>query len=171
MDSKSLGAKVEVALGQGMTIGGSSSYFVPAESWDEGEYVILKTEDDAIKFEPSSKSSNLVTYYKVRDAKGADRWVSKNTLFGRHFVAAAGRYKISEMSCRTSMKNVSYHIEDFVFGGKKLSIFVFDGDTKFTCAFSKAPVYLADQDGWDPASKTMSCKTSKENYPLFTLGE
>lgn len=169
MDKNNLQSLFANAIANGATIGNGTSFFVAGEGLPtEGTDAILATTQDTIKVEPSQRSTNLVVYYKTKSG----RWISKNSLFGRHFLDAANSAaKVNQMLPRAEVKSgIAHSLVDLTVGGKKVTVYCFDAETPIT--FSKRPkVYLpVENDAWNASTRTMNVSREATDYAMLTVG-
>lgn len=171
MTQNELQSLFATALANGCTIGRGTSY--SSFSGDggiptEGEDVILATAMDTIKVEPSSVSTNLVVYYKTQSG----RWISKNSLFGKHYLDKPnGAALVKDMQCRTEFVSEPVHkTEDLIIDGNKVTVYCFTSDVKVKYG-KKDKVYLPVQvDAYNYATRTMNVTREAENYATLTVG-
>lgn len=127
---------------------------------------------EGVRFERNANGTVSVLY----DVTGNEsvKTLNKSHLFGRHLVETAGKYKMSDIQCRTSGLTDSMGRIDqveFTEDGRKQTINVWVPTRDITVTFgSKAKVYLANgRDAWDKSTSTMDMSREKDNYPVLTL--
>lgn len=169
MDSKNLQALFQNQVNNGATIGNGTTYFQASESLPvSGEDVILASNEGTIKVEPSSRSTNLVVYYLTKGG----RWISKNTLFGRHFLETANPMaRIQDMQCRTVLKNIPHEIQRITVAGKTVDVYLFTKDTKIVFGKKDSVYGPVQQDAWNPSTRTMNVSRQMTDYATLTVGE
>lgn len=169
----------------GITISGSTGQFNSGGDLPkEGTWTLLASNDEKNIVLESTTNGTIVVLYRALDPEGGEHWISKNTLFGKHYVLEEGEYPMPDIICRTTGFEMEW-IEkatlkpDFLkkktAARKQFDVFLFKENIKIT--FSTAhDVYTAEnypekKTSWDPERKVMNMAHPREEYVLLKLSK
>lgn len=173
MTNESLQAMFANAIAEGAVLGNGTSYFNGEGFPVEGDDVILATAEGTIKVAPGQNTPNLVVSYLTKGG----RWVSKNTLFGRHYLTSANKAaQVSDMKCRTTFaKPVAHKVQQIRVKAadgtsREVSVYTFDADTPVKFGKIDKVFLPASNNAWNKETRTMQVDRERENYATLTVG-